>query len=144
MSEVKGRFGGTTGGLRPPTWTFAGHQSPSYQTYSDVKHTSRKPSIKSAILEGQTLDLSFPGHVYKQKIDFTKNLIFPSLAKSGPGDLNRWVSCRTSRDAGFDVPRKKKEIKVLVKISSDSESGRIRILSQIWGGRGVIWQSTND
>ena len=52
--------------LRPPTWTFAGHQSPSYQTYSDVKRTSRKPSINSAILEVQMLDLSRPGYVYKQ------------------------------------------------------------------------------
>ena len=77
----RGRFGGTTGGLRPPTWTFAGHQPSSYQTYSDVKPTSRKPSIKSTILEGQTLDLSLPGYVYKQNINFLENLIFSSLAK---------------------------------------------------------------
>ena len=76
-----GRFGGTTGGLRPPTWTFAGHQPPSYQTYSDVKPISRKPSIKSTTLEGQTLDLSFPGHVYKQNTKFSGNSIFSSLAK---------------------------------------------------------------
>lgn len=69
------------GSLRPPTWTFARQQSPSYQTYSDVKHTSRKPTIKSTILEGQTLDLSLPGYVYKQKTDFIKNLMFSSLAR---------------------------------------------------------------
>ena len=67
---------------RPPTWTFAGHQSPSYQTYSDVKHINRKPAIKSTILDGQTLDLSLPGYVYKQKTKFFENLIFSSLAKS--------------------------------------------------------------
>ena len=65
-----------------PTWTFARHQSPSYQTYSDVKHTNRKPAIKSTILDGQTLDLSLPGHVYKRKTRFFGNLIFSSLAKS--------------------------------------------------------------
>ena len=66
---------------KAPTWTFARHQSASYQTYSDVKHTDRKPLIKSTILEGQTLDLSLPGHVYKQNTKFQKNLIFSSLAK---------------------------------------------------------------
>ena len=64
-----------------PTWIFARHQPSSYQTYSDVKPTSRKPSIKSTILEGQTLDLSLPGYVYKQNIIFFENLIFSSLAK---------------------------------------------------------------
>ena len=63
-------------------WTFARHQSPSYQTYSDVKHTSRKPAIKSTILEGQTLDLSLPGYVYKQKTDFMKKSDFGILRKN--------------------------------------------------------------
>ena len=64
-----------------PTWTFAGHQSPSFQTYSDAKHTNRKPPIKSTILDGQTLDLSLPGHVYTRKTKFLQNLICSSLAK---------------------------------------------------------------
>ena len=64
-----------------PTWTFAGHQSSSYQTYIDVKHTNRKPAIKSTILEGQTLNLSLPGYVYKKDTTFFENLIFSSLAK---------------------------------------------------------------
>ena len=42
------------------TWTFAGHELASYRTYRDVKHTDRKPLIKSTILDGQTLDLSYP------------------------------------------------------------------------------------
>ena len=77
-------IGVTTGVLRPPTWTFAGHQSPSYQTYSDVKHTSRKPTIKSTILEGQMLDLIFTGYVSKQKMTLQKkkSLTFSNLAKS--------------------------------------------------------------
>ena len=64
-----------------PTWTFAGHQPSSYQTHSDIKPITRKPSIKSTTLEGQTLDLSLPGHVYKQNIEFFGNSIFSSLAK---------------------------------------------------------------
>ena len=76
-----GRFGGTTGGLRPPTWTFAGRQPPSYQTYSDVKPTVRKPSTKSTILEGQTLDSSLPGYVYEQNTNFSENSFFSSFAK---------------------------------------------------------------
>ena len=50
------------------TWTFARHQRASYRTYRDVKHTDRKLLIKSTILDGQTLDLSYPS---KQKTDFT-------------------------------------------------------------------------
>ena len=54
----------------------AGHQTSSFQTYSDVKPISRKPSIKSTTLEGQTLDLSLPGYVYKARNTFFGNSIF--------------------------------------------------------------------
>ena len=46
---------------KAPTWTFAGHQPASYQTYSDVKHIVGKPVMKSTVLDGQTLDLSISG-----------------------------------------------------------------------------------
>ena len=36
------------------------NQPASHETYSDVKHTDRKLLIKSTILDGQTLDLSYP------------------------------------------------------------------------------------
>ena len=80
IKRIPGGPGAYFSGLTLPlTWTFAGHQSPSYQTYNDVKHTSRKPAIKSTILEGQTLDLSLPGNVYKQKTDFMKTRFFQVL-----------------------------------------------------------------
>ena len=63
------------------TWTFAGHQPSSYQTYSDVKPTSRKPSIKSTILDGQALDFSLPGHLMSTKNELLENSIFSHLAK---------------------------------------------------------------
>ena len=65
-NPAPGRLGGTTGGLRPPTWTFGGLQPSCYETYSDVKPTVRKPVIKSTILEGQSLDLRKDGFLCKK------------------------------------------------------------------------------
>ena len=89
LSKLEGYYGNMFYGtfyLIPfplyPTWAFARHQPSSYQTYSDVKPTVRKPSIKSTILEGQTFDSSLPRYVYKQRTDFIKKLTKSSLAKS--------------------------------------------------------------
>ena len=58
------------------TWTFAGHQPSSYQTYSDIQPISRKPSKKSTTLEGQTLDLSLPGSMHQQSTNFSETRFF--------------------------------------------------------------------
>ena len=83
------------------TWTFAEHQSPSYQTYSDVKPTVRKPSKKSTILEGQTLDLSFPGHVYKQNIILFENLKNKNIHPVPPKIMKISVGCMKFQGASI-------------------------------------------
>ena len=45
------------------------HQWTSYRPYRDVSHTIRKPLIKSAILDGQMCDFSYPRYVYKRNTD---------------------------------------------------------------------------